>query len=181
MRRGRINLTFGRQARAPWCCPGSLTPSGNSRQALQRSALGLLVVSHTSAPWPSWKLGRRPWHACTWPAASTSGARCRVSTQHPQRAKLAANAYVYQLLQRTHRRPKRTRSLQIVASFKPGVNHRISRATAHTAISLTAACRAADLARTCYAAGCTVEQVRGCVRHLIVCVPGPPGPFQDAG
>ncbi|KAK9827381.1 hypothetical protein WJX81_004806 [Elliptochloris bilobata] len=25
-----------------------------------------------------------------------------------------------------------------------------------------------DLARTCYAAGCSLEQVRGCVRHLIV-------------
>lgn len=28
-----------------------------------------------------------------------------------------------------------------------------------------------DLARTCYSAGCTLEQVRGCVRHLIVCGP----------
>ena len=48
-------------------------------------------------------------------------------------------------------------------------------AAAHTATALTAADRAADLARTCYAAGCTVEQVRGCVRHLIVCVRAPHG------
>ena len=59
--------------------------------------------------------------------------------------------------------------------IKPGVCHPFCRAAAHSTATLTAARRAADLARTCYTNGCTVEQVRGCARHLIVCVRAPHG------
>lgn len=56
-----------------------------------------------------------------------------------------------------------------LARFETGVLHALR--TCHTMMHfglLTSLCEHADLGKLCYAAGATLEELRGCVRHLIV-------------